>query len=408
MAFVKHRWFFPLLLSPLGLMIPIAPRSGPLFVLIIGVAGTMRYFRHRPSLDWLERKPMAALAVFCAYLWLTGFWSEMPNRSFEQAFRLCLLFLFGLAGYSLIRSLGDAQKERLATCITPALVVGIVTGCVYGLLQHTGPYIRYVTDIFGASPEFSDFRSADNRLHIAKSMLVTNFAFFAVLPSIWRKQKTIAVLAYAALITVCYHSDSQSSLIAALAGGTVFSVFVLLRVLGAKLILAAIIASFVFVLPITQPSLLMKVYEEIKTTPLGKAAGSDVRVHVYTLFNQLTLERPWLGHGLMSGVKYKTSHSAHNYPANLPAHSPHNFQLQILFDTGFVGAGLLLLALLWPIWSLLKKGQLQTAICILLPLSVMIGGTLFNFVVWRTWIPSATILTIFFLALRLQKTDYLR
>ena len=92
----------------------------------------------------------------------------------------------------------------------------------------------------------------------------------------------------------------------------------------------------------------------------------------------------------------------------LAARTPHNFHLQIIFDTGFIGAGLLLLTLLWPIWHLLKTGQTQTALCILLPLGVMMGGTLFNFVIWRTWIPGATILSIFFLYLSAAQTGYQR
>ena len=100
MSVLKNPWFLPFLLSPLGLLIPVAPRSGPLLVLLLGIAGIIHYIRHRPPLDWLKTKPMAALAAWLVYLLLTGFWSEVPERSFEQAFRLTLLAFFGLACFA--------------------------------------------------------------------------------------------------------------------------------------------------------------------------------------------------------------------------------------------------------------------------------------------------------------------
>ena len=91
MTFLKQPWLLPLLISPLGLIIPIAPRSGPLFVLLLGLVGIAHYLRRKPSLDWMVNKPTAALVIWLFYLFLTGLWSYMPERSFEQAFRISLV-----------------------------------------------------------------------------------------------------------------------------------------------------------------------------------------------------------------------------------------------------------------------------------------------------------------------------
>ena len=101
----KYPWLLPLLLSPLGLIIPLAPRSGSLFVLLLGVAGIAHCIRRRPSFRWLLTPPVYAMGAFLSYLFLTSFWSTVPERSVEQAFRLTLLALFGLAGFSMLRSL---------------------------------------------------------------------------------------------------------------------------------------------------------------------------------------------------------------------------------------------------------------------------------------------------------------
>lgn len=340
-------WLMPLLLSPLGLIIPIAPRSGPLIVFLLGIAGIVHHIRHRPSLDWLKTKPMAALSAFLVYLLATGLWSETPERSFEQALRLIALAFFGLAGFSLIRSLNEPQKRRLAGCLVPALIVGIVTGCIYGLLQYTGSYIRILTDFLGADPEFAKFWSNDNRLHIAKTMLLTNLAFFALLPWLWQKQKAVSLIAYGVLLTVCFYSDSQSSLVACLAGGSIFFALKLSQTRAPKIIMAAIVASFVLVVPATQSPYLEQVSTAAKSTQLGQSTSPDTRLKVYQLFGALSLKKPIFGHGLMAGVKYENTTADLDYNGVWRGiRTPHNMHLQVIFDLGFIGAGVLLLAFL--------------------------------------------------------------
>lgn len=398
-------WLMPVLLSPMGLLIPLAPRSGPLLVLLIGIAGIVHYIRHRPSLDWLKTKSAVALLVLLAYFMASGLWSQTPERSFEHAFRIIALAFFGIAGLSLMRSLSDEQKQRISTILIPALIVGIFTGCIYGLVQYTGPSIRLITDFLGTSPEFSDIHANDTRLHLAKTMLLTNLAFFALLPWLWQKQKLTALVAYGGLVTVCIYSDSQSSLVACLVGGLAFCTLKISTMGGAKIIMAGIIASFVLVIPITQSSLLGQAKEKIEATSLGKKTAPDVRLEVYQLFSSLILNKPIFGHGFMAGVKYEGDMAGVDYEkVNLNVRTPHNAHLQTIFDTGFVGTALLLLALLWPVWHALKAGRGATAFCLLLPLCVMIGSTSFSFVIWREWIPGATILMVFFLLLSRDKT----
>lgn len=403
----KFPWLMPLVLSPLGLIIPVAPRSGPLFVLLLGIVGIVHYIRHRPALTWLKTPPVFALSVFLAYLFITGFWSGVPERSFDQAFRLTLLAFFGLAGFSFVRSLDDSQKRRTVQCVVPALIVGIVTGCIYGLLQYTSPYIRIITDLLGAPAEFLNFNAHSSRLHIAKTMLLTNFAFFALLPWLWDKQKLLTIASYAGLLTVCFHSDSQSSLVACLAGGLVFAAFKISPVWTPKLIILLLVVGFIAVVPITQSVYFEETIVKLSNTTLGQKTSPKTRISVYQFFGGISTEKPVLGHGLMSGVKYKDHEQNRDYKG-FPRHirTPHNIHLQVLFDTGFIGAGLLLLFLILPVWNDRKKGQTQTALVILLPITVLFAGTMFNFVIWRSWIPGAAILSGVFLFLNSRKSDY--
>ena len=405
MSALKHPWFLPFLLSPLGLLIPVAPRSGPLLVLLLGIAGIIHYIRHRPPLDWLKTKPMAALAAWLLYLLLTGFWSEVPERSFEQAFRLTLLAFFGLAGFSLIRALSETQKRRAMACMLPALIIGVITGCIYGLLQYTGPYIRILTDLIGTSPEFSNFTSHDNRLHIAKTMLLTNLAFFAVLPWLWKRQRMIAIAAYLIFFGACFNSDSQSSLVACVAGGLVFIALRISKNLAPKFIMVGIVASFLVVIPLLQSPYVASLQKEIKSSALASKASPNLRLKIYGFFGEQTLNKPILGHGLTAGIRYKSKGEPTDY-RDIRQHvrTPHNIHLQVLFDTGFVGASLLLLALLWPIWRGLRAAHQPQAYLALLPICVVIAGTLFNFVIWRSWIPGAALIGLFIILLSESRT----
>jgi O-antigen ligase len=405
----KYPWLLPVLLSPLGLIIPLAPRSGPLWVLLIGIAGIVHFIRHRPSLNWLKTPPIYALCAFLAYLFLTGFWSINPERSFEQAFRLTMLALFGLASFSLVRSLGTEQRQRVVNCLLPAIIAGIVTGCIYGLLQYTDPYIRAINDFLGAPVGFSYADWYDNRLHIAKVMLLTNLSFFALLPWIWDKQKLLAVASYAGLLTVCFYSDSQSSLVACVAGGLVFAAFKISPRWTPKIGISFLVAGFITVIPITQSVYFEEKMVKLSNTTLGKEVSPNERLLVYQFFGGVSSEKAILGRGLMSGVQYEDDEQSRDYKG-LMRHirTPHNIHLQVLFDTGFVGAGLLLLFLILPVWNDLKNDHRQKAFVILLPISVLFAGTMFNFVIWRAWILGFATLAILFLFLNSQQFDYRR
>ena len=400
----KYPWLLPLLLSPLGLIVPLSPRSGPLFVLLLGLAGIAHCIRHRPSFDWLKTPPFYALAAFLSYLFLTSFWSTVPERSFEQASRLTLLALFGLAGFSLVRSLDNTQKHRVAECLIPAILVGIVTGCIYGLLPYTGGYIRILTDFLGLSPELSSF-GGDNRLHIAKTMLLTNFAFFSVLPRLWNKNRIATLLAYGSFFMVCWNSDSQSAIVTCLAGGIAFLALQSSYRHSTKIILAAIVASFIIVIPITQSSLMEALKTEVRKTSVGAKVSFDHRLEIYRLFGKISFEKPLFGHGLTAGVKYKGDVPDTKFQSIYIGHrTPHNVHLQIIFDLGFTGAVLFLMSFIWPVWSWHRSDNYGQTFAALLVISLVLAGSLFNFVIWRSWIPGTAILAFYFLSINPTKT----
>jgi O-antigen ligase len=369
----QRAYMLPLLLSPLGLLIPLAPRSGPLWVLLLGIVGIVHYVRRRPSLDWLRSPPVYFLGVFLAYLFLSTLWSATPERSFEQAFRLSALAFFGLAAFSLVRSLTATQRDNVVKCLA---------------------------DFVGFEPAFSHYHS--QRLNIAKTMLVTNLAFFSLLPWLWPRQKALAVSAYFIFLAVCFYSDSQSSLVACMAGGAVFALGQISVKWTPKLIAVALILGLLLVLPLTQSPTLSAPLTKNLPTVLKQGASVKIRLKVYKFFGDQILTRPILGHGLEAGVKYTAPNIDYQGVAQA-IRTPHSILLQALFDLGYLGSALMLLVLLWPIKQIYVMRGPHMATALLLPLCVMIAATLFNFVIWRTWIPGATILAALFMIIHAHR-----
>ena len=72
-------------------------------------------------------------------------------------------------------------------------------------------------------------------------MLITNFAFFSVLPWLWNKNRSSTLLAYGLFFTVCWYSDSQTALVTCLAGGVIFLALQFSYKHAAKIIFASIV-----------------------------------------------------------------------------------------------------------------------------------------------------------------------
>ena len=184
----KYPWLLPLLLSPLGLIIPLSPRSGPLFVMLLGVAGNCALYPP-PTIFSLAFNSTSLCDGRFSELFIFDKLLVHSTRAFFRAgLSTDLVNIIRPCRFQPSSVSDDTQKQRVTECLIPALIVGIVTGCIYGLLQYTGVYIRILTDFLGLSDELSIFY-AENRLHIAKTMLLTNFAFFAILPWLWNEHK---------------------------------------------------------------------------------------------------------------------------------------------------------------------------------------------------------------------------
>ena len=162
------------------------------------------------------------------------------------------------------------------------------------------------------------------------------------------------------------------------------------------------IMSFIFIIPALQSDYIVTLNTNIKKTSIGTRAAPDLRIKIYQLFGTMSLEKPLFGHGLMAGVKYQGKMpDTNSHRVYLGVRTPHNVHLQILFDLGFVGATLLLMSFIWPIWRWQRNHSL--AFPALLALSLVLAGTLFNFVIWRSWILGAAILTFYFLLVSAPK-----
>ena len=166
-----------------------------------------------------------------------------------------------------------------------------------------------------------------------------------------------------------------------------------------------VVMSFVVAVPITQSRFMESVQTDLKETSIGERSGIEERIQIYQLFGTMAIERPLFGHGLMSGVKFQGALPKMDLQSiYLDIRSPHNTHLQIIFDLGAVGAILMLVSLIWPIWRWHISGNHSQALAALLAVALVLEGALFNFVIWRTWVLGAATLTFYFLLINVPKT----
>jgi O-antigen ligase len=144
----------------------------------------------------------------------------------------------------------------------------------------------------------------------------------------------------------------------------------------------------------------------MQETSIGSQTSANLRIKIYQLFGSLILEKPYRGQGLMAGVQFRGEESDMDRRGiHLGVRTPHNIQLQIIFDIGATGVALVFLSFIWPIWRWKTENKRALAYSALLALVLVLAGSLFNFVIWRTWIPSAGILTFYFLLISFPKKE---
>ncbi len=383
------KWCIPLALTPLGLIVPFAPRSCQLLLFLIGIAGAVHIFRTRNALPELRTPETLSLIGFLIYVSASYFWSENQQATLDTTSRLIMISAFTLLAANLLNSLSQRQFAQIQKLLLPALIFGVVSGACYGLLYYTENYFQTIFSYLGLSERKAIF-SASNRLDLSKSLVLVNLAFFSISPWLWAKSTKLWMVSYIALLMACSYSDSQSALVSGLMGGSVLLIMKLFKNRAMRPLLVVFWFSFIAILPIIMSGIPTKLKALPFYQQLNTKTSSDIRLSAYSGFSEHVIRKPLFGYGLSSGVQYEGTHlSQHLQNIPLASKLPHNIHLQILFDIGFIGAFSFLLSVSLIFLKLEKKMGVDQLPFMMAVFFAGVGSSLFNLIIWASWFLSA-------------------
>jgi len=329
--------------------------------------------------------------AFMAYAFLAVFWS-----SYEAALGSFLtatgIIVFTIAAIKTINQ-SDSHKRRIWERL---LIASMIAGCV--LVMIIGPYNVYWPNIAAdLNYPFELLRQVNRSLIILPIILML---LGAVLP---RNYRWLVVFGLACGFVVTYFSNSQSALLALCIGSAGlflgyaaarFTRFIIWICLAVALLSAPLIhiASY--------ENKWVKNYAPKVFIQKGAAEAREWLFYVYA---KESLKEPIIGHGLRSGRSFEPA-DMRNYIAegearggrvgkfvsvykdrrNINLH-PHNIFLQIIFEFGYLGAILWLLAM----WQMLKRldegSDQQSKPWMWGAFGAGLGGIMFSHSIWQSW-----------------------
>jgi len=329
--------------------------------------------------------------AFMAYAFLAVFWS-----SYEAALGSFLtatgIIVFTIAAIKTINQ-SDSHKRRIWERL---LIASMIAGCV--LVMIIGPYNVYWPNIAAdLNYPFELLRQVNRSLIILPIILML---LGAVLP---RNYRWLVVFGLACGFVVTYFSNSQSALLALCIGSAGlflgyaaarFTRFIIWICLAVALLSAPLIhiASY--------ENKWIKNYAPKVFIQKGAAEAREWLFYVYA---KESLKEPIIGHGLRSGRSFEPA-DMRNYIAegearggrvgkfvsvykdrrNINLH-PHNIFLQIIFEFGFLGAILWLLAM-WQMLKRLDEGfNPQSKPWMWGAFGAGLGGIMFSHSIWQSW-----------------------
>ena len=329
--------------------------------------------------------------AFMAYAFLAVFWS-----SYEAALSSFLtatgIIVFTIAVIKTINQ-SDSHKRRLWEQL---LITSMIAGCV--LVMVIGPYNVYWPNIAAdLNYPFELIRQVNRSLVILPIILML---LGAALP---RNYRWLVVLGLACGFVVTYFSNSQSALLALCTGsGGLFLGYIAARftrlIIWICLAVSLLCAPFIHI-----ASYENKWVKNYAAKFLVQKGAAEAREWLFYVYAKESLKEPIIGHGLRSSRSFEPAGmkdyiaegearggrvgnfvSVNKDRRNINLH-PHNIFLQIIFEFGYLGAILWLLAM-WQMLKRLDEGfDPQSKPWMWGAFGAGLGGIMFSHSIWQSW-----------------------
>jgi hypothetical protein len=386
--------FFSLLLL-IGPLHAFAVKGFAPILALAGVFGLIAVISKRPSPAaspfGQQVKGYGYALVFMAYAFFAVFWSTYEG-AMGSYLTATIIVAFTIAVVKTINQ-SDSNQRRIWQRL---LIASMVIGCIFAMI--IGPYNVYWPRIAAdLNYPFELIRQVNRSLTILPIILML---LGAAMP---RHYRWLVVIGLACAFVTTYYSNSQSSLLA-LCIGSAGMILAYIAAPLARLIIWSCLALALLNAPVLHiASFENKWVENYAPKIFIQKGAAQERQWLFYVYAKESLKKPLIGHGLRSSRSFEPA-SMKDYIAegearggrvstfvqrnknkrNINLH-PHNLFLQIIFEFGYLGAILLLLAM----WQMLKRlddsFDQQHKPWVWGAFGAGLGGIMFSHSVWQSW-----------------------
>ncbi|MGC6471608.1 MAG: glycosyltransferase [Parvibaculales bacterium] len=370
----------------LVLLGPIASVSVNALPALLGLCGLLAFFEMKKNrVAWRPRVTNISLAgsAFILYVMLSSFWSPDMSQAIIQSLQFVALLIPAILLIRYIDYLDVADIEKMGRAMRYGIALAMLILFFETYLDQ--PFYRFWLD------KFATDRSFDPR-HLERSVAVfTLFLFFIAAHTAKRTSLTGGLIMLGLWAAFCLKFGFIPEYIGILSGATFLSIALILKRPAKVIIFALLVLQTVLIVPVSLKSHDTHFVQNLLSFPPGTNETLDQIVKTYFAVSELILEKPVFGHGLQSASSLQEIKTAEI--ANIHSLHPHNYTLQIMLETGYVGS-LLFLFFLYFMLQRMNFNIVKTEAFMIGAIGCNLTITSFTFGIWQSWWMSSIIFVI--------------
>jgi len=333
----------------------------------------------------LQKPPaiILALIAFFAYASLTVLWSPFPLPASEQILQFLLILLPFLVLIYYTKHAAPLVAQKAVRFIYWSFLFAIPLLAVE--LFFNQPAYRAFLYIFSFAPD-GTFGSGelDTRAIHRGATTISVMIFLLAAPFSKNGHRRYAFIFLLVWLLLTYYSPSQSAFTGTFIGILATGFAFLQRRLTHYILVIGLAAGFIFAVPLSVLNYKTNFSEKYLSKDIMKEAHISMRSDTYYGISKQILKKPVFGHGLEASRSIKSLVDEQTGKRLHFSLHPHNFILQILFETGYMGG-----FLFWVVFYLMlaKIRQYEASLQPFMygTISSVAVISLFAFGFWQTW-----------------------
>ena len=386
-------------------MIAITPKA--YYLPLAGMALlSLAWLIHQKQLPQINWSLMVPLLAFFGFGMLSVTWSIFPKETISSAGKIAAITMMAPLLFHL------AQRSSQAALT----IAGIITIAMVAYMGWNPAYwaqLKPLLTEYLGNYDFIENRHNDQTVNINRSLTIASMVAFAVGALLWQKAKFASPILLAIFAYLVFHTTCQSATLGMFAGGFILLLSSFAPIFTNYLLRVGLILSFLVVVPFFVADKEHRFVQKMGLEQLIGGGGWNERIILYEGYSQKVLEQPLAGRGFAASKAAPATEEdkkiggpfVYSFDGELRLNKPHSLHLQILFEIGFLGAGIFC----WLAWNLLsfarQRFDRQTLPFVHATFAACIANGLFNFIVWRMFFTGAIIMAMALLVPLMIKRD---